>query len=191
MDNLINIDLPFDPLWFVAIALIFSGVVAYGKSRRLILALSFMATGLFGVYNFFEVSFVGGYMSMLSIANTAYQASVSDEFLEETKNKRLILASLIGIAGSAMMINTGQDILPLLAFLLVCYADTLSSKLRILMIYLLTSYLWGSYALFYGDYWYAASNYIMIVPYLPRIIKLWREERDEKATRLTHYKSPH
>lgn len=166
-------------------------VLAYGKNRQMILCLSFISTASFGAYNFLEVAFIGGYMSMLSIANTAYQASVSDEFLEDTKYKRFAIASIIGICGSVLMINAGQDLLPLLAFLLVCYADTLSSKLRLLCIYLFTSYLWGFYALIYGDYWYAASNFVMIIPYAPRILHLFKKDRDARATKNTHLKAPH
>jgi hypothetical protein len=183
------INLPFDPIWFVVVAFIMGMALAYGKNRRMILILSFLSTGFFALYNFMEVAFIGGYISTLSIANTAYQ--VSDDRLEDTKHKRFAIASIIGILGSALMINAGQDLLPLVAFLLVCYADTLSSKLRLLCIYLFTSYLWGTYALVYGDYWYAASNYLMIIPYAPRIWTLIKEHRDEKATKETHLTSQH
>lgn len=190
MNSPFDISLPFPSIAFVILGFIMSVVLIYGKNRRLVLIFSLMSTGFFGIYNFLEVAFIGGFISMLSVANTAYQASVSDEYLEETAKKRLIIASVIGTAGSAMMIKAGQDVLPLLAFLIVCYADTLSSKLKIISIYLITSALWGTYAYVYNDYWYAAANFSMIFFYLPRIYKLSKQGKDEKATTVTHLKAP-
>lgn len=191
LENTINISLPFPSISFVVLGFIMSVILIYGKNRRLVLIFSLIGTGFFGIYNFLEVALIGGYISMLGVLNTAYQASVSDKYLEKTALRRFFIASGIGIAGSALMINTGQDLLPLCAFLIVCYADCLSNKLKIISIYLFTSYLWGAYAFIYHDYLYAAANFSMIFFYLPRIYKLYKSHKNEKATTLTHLKAPY
>jgi hypothetical protein len=69
-------------------------------------------------------------------------------------------------------LQTSQDILPIIAFVIVCFADTRINRLSILLIYALSTVLWTAFAFSYDDYFYGLSNACMTLFYVPIIFKL-------------------
>lgn len=141
-------------------------LVAYSSSRLQLLLLGALTSSIYGVYSYLEISLSGAFISALTITNILYQASVSEEKLELTKQKRLAFASVTAIIGSIIIFSSVSDIFPLLAFLSVCFANCLKNHIIMLKIYAGSALCWALYGLTNADTATAISNGLMIFIYL-------------------------
>jgi hypothetical protein len=148
---------------FLITALLFNIIVYFQHTRRAILAYSGTSTLLFGLYNFAAVGITAGIICCVLLGNTVFQYSHTDTDLDRTRMKRLATAAIAAVAGTLLFANSGADALPLMAFLLVCFAETSSRTATIYLLYLLSVLIWVVFALAHNDYLYAGANTIIFL----------------------------
>jgi hypothetical protein len=154
------------PALLVYLAFTANLALIYAVKRPQILLFAALTSSLYGIYSYIEISATGGLISALSVANILYQASVSEARFEATKYKRLIVTLATAFIGTLFLLKSGSDILPLCAFLSLCAANSQKSPLRIKLLYMLTSILWGCYSLLHQDLFSATTNFLMIGAFL-------------------------
>lgn len=142
----------------LAIGLLLNFAFYCQTTRRATLWLSFASTAVFGLYNFAAIAVAGGFICLISMANTALQALCREDIMARTQKLRLAAASIAAITGACLLAQTKADYLFLFAFIIVCYADTCAKQIWIYTLYLAAVALWTAYALMYGDFIYSAIN---------------------------------
>ena len=131
--------------------------------RKTTLVFSFLSTFLLGIYNLYEVSTVGGLICFIAITNTFFQIIFPASKSQKETFYRLSVAMLIAVCGTVLMANTHADYLPMLGFVITCFAETCVRQNRIYQIYALSTFCWLAYAVMHGDLVYSAMNTILFL----------------------------
>ena len=156
------------------LGLYFSIVMYLQPCCKTTLYYSVLSSIFFGIYNIAFVSVTGGLICLIVILNTLLQIYHSSS--EERSNKmfRLLIAAFLSIIGTVYLAQTNVDYLPMLAFIIVCLAETSTIQKKIYTLYALSLLVWLSYAYMHSNYMYTSVNSVLL------LFNIWALKSDSK-----------
>lgn len=143
--------------------------------RKKTLYYSVFSSSLLGLYNVFEISLTGGLICFIAIANTIFQIYSPISPTHKNRAIRLSIAMMAALFGTAVLAQSQADYLPMMAFIIVCFAETATRQDNIYKMYVLSVFMWVMYPYIHGDMAYAALNSVLLMVNIIILNKTYRQ----------------